>query len=559
MPAATEVHIPAWKKLGLKLKSASESSPSVPSPPSLEKRKREDVELRTDDTQFKPAKKTKKNPQPEINHDVDTPEALALPTTSTPPDKPAKRPRKSVSFTQETKIDDGESAKELYDSWVFSQKREDPSFDPLAYKQDSLKSIKPSPATVRRSSSIDQDVNDPSTISTTDLQSKFSHPASVPPQQQSKKKSKKKKKRNKSKSTLLSSTSTSTSPHPSSSSTTTTTNPPSTPPTTTNQTHPSLTYLNLHHTSSPNWKFSKRHSTHLLRHAFSLSQIPAPNTPALVAYISTLQSSSARQRIVEQAKQIEAEDEEWLAAESADFKDLHLLLDEGEEEVDVGTMDPQSRKQLFKRAVREHKTFLENMDAGEKAMRWMERVERRRRADAVLEGLEREVRVLEDVRMGKAGAGVGGWGMGAAGYGNYMRGNGVGGGIGNQMRGNHIRFGDAATPTTAPGNKAGPEQQPMAKAKGKRKRKRRTTGVPDDDSSSSSSSSSSDSDSEEEGGGGRMAVKKAKLSSSSSLGEKELPRLNGQKTMQNGNGNGKVVVDLTGLPDDETTSDSDSE
>ncbi|KAL8947854.1 MAG: hypothetical protein Q9222_005912 [Ikaeria aurantiellina] len=557
MPAVTEVHIPAWKKLGLKLKSAPESAPTVPPPlPSLrpEKRKRDDVEFRADDTQPNPTKKAKKNSQlkPKGSSDAIVPNTSS---TSIPSDKPIARPRKSVSFHPETKTDDGESAKDLYDSWVAGQKEEDPLFDPSSFNQDALRSMKAPPAGIKKSTTINQE-NDDSVTNTSQPQSNSTqHPSPPPqaPQQIQKKSKKKKKKRNKSKSTLLSSTTTSTSPHPPTS-TTTNHHSPTNPIKPTTTTHPSLHYLHQHHTSPSTWKFSKNHSSHLLRHAFSLTHIPASYTPALVAYISSLQSEGARQRLVSAAHQIITEDEEWLASASAsDFEGLNLLLGEEEEQEKSIMDDPLARKQLYLRAVREHKFFLKNMDAVEKERRWWERVERRKRADGVLAVLEKEVRWLEGMRRGGGGSGQMDW-MKMGGGGSQMGGrvNGVGGGrmegVNGGVHGNG-KSGAAPLPPTAGG----------ATNKPKRKRKRRTTGVPDDDESSSSSSSSSSSDSEEEQA--QREVKKAKIDGS----EKRVNRgaeVNGKKQMNGDgrikgqvNGNGNAVIDLT----DEVTSSSSGE
>ncbi|KAL8777203.1 MAG: hypothetical protein Q9194_002698, partial [Teloschistes cf. exilis] len=145
MPAAVEGHIPAWKRLGLKLKHASEQAAtppkaSSPAPAPHKKRKLagEEKDIPTNHASLKPAKKSKKSDdraQTATNgtHNSEPPAPLA----EVAPTKP-KAHRKSVSFAPEAKTEDGESAKDLYNSWIISQKQSDPSFDPSTYKQAAL-------------------------------------------------------------------------------------------------------------------------------------------------------------------------------------------------------------------------------------------------------------------------------------------------------------------------------------------------------------------------------------------------------------------------------------
>lgn len=101
---------PAWKRLGLKLKSGQET-PIVEAhrdiEPSTRKRKAE-----TDSTpSAKKAKKTKE------------------PAAATVPSTPTLSRKKSVTFTPETKVEDGDSIKQLFSSWVAEQKAQDPALD----------------------------------------------------------------------------------------------------------------------------------------------------------------------------------------------------------------------------------------------------------------------------------------------------------------------------------------------------------------------------------------------------------------------------------------------
>ncbi|KAI4257327.1 MAG: hypothetical protein LQ352_001677 [Teloschistes flavicans] len=460
MPAAIRGHIPAWRRLGLKLKYAPESAaplPEAPSPaPALHsKRKLTDEEngIELDHAALKPTKKSKKlhgrtqtatngtpNPEPPV------PLAEVAPSKS-------KGHRKSVSFAPETKTEDGESAKDLYKSWLISQKRSDPSFDPSTYKQDALTLITPRSIVAP---------SKPNGASITSI------PASTEVKQPARKK-KKKKTRYKSKSTLTDASSTPSStttikPFPSQF-------PKSTPP---DPNHPALTYLTLHHNSRHDWKFSKSRDSYILRHIFSLHHIPASYDPALQDYVKGCESSTTKQRLRARAREIRCEDEQWLA-DGATFenggRNHHYIVIEAdvegggteEEERAVEMDSPTTRKELFMRAVEQHKILLRaREDAREDREReevWRERVQKRRRAELVL-------CVLGDDAKTRAA-----------------------------RRNNVVDVADKSVTAGTAVN--GTKMAAAEKRTGKRKRKRRTTGVPDDESSSSSSSSSYSSSSDE--------------------------------------------------------------
>ena len=113
MPSATDnaagpaPRLPAWKRLGLKLKSAPETpTEQVQSP----KRKQSPIEI------VENVKRAKLESQ--------------TPSTTAPiPDTPRLARKKSVSFAPETKIVDGESNKQLFEGWAAQQKEQDPAFE----------------------------------------------------------------------------------------------------------------------------------------------------------------------------------------------------------------------------------------------------------------------------------------------------------------------------------------------------------------------------------------------------------------------------------------------
>lgn len=60
-------------------------------------------------------------------------------------------------------------------------------------------------------------------------------------------------------------------------------------------------YLRQYHQERDSWKFNKNHQTALLKNAFNLDAVPSSLTPALVSYISGLQGKGPRQRLIETA------------------------------------------------------------------------------------------------------------------------------------------------------------------------------------------------------------------------------------------------------------------
>ena len=298
MPSTVETvetvrrHIPAWKKLGLKLKNANDEAAYVnESQVSSENRVRkppteDQVEqaLMTPSS-TRPAKKSKTS-SPDLKKSTSTAdqkdnqldslpilqEKTALPLAL---QKAFISKRKSVSFTAQPKVEDGDSVKDLHNSWLVSQLASDPSFDPLKPGGTALKPI-------TAVSSVNPTPNVTSASNTTS-----------------------KKKRKKSKSTSLLKKS----------------KAPSITVSTVNQSSnkATLDYLKAYHTNRSNWKFSKARQTHLLRSLFpsagTLQTIPSSHLPALQAYLSGLEGQSARSRLREQALTMREEDKKWLDEE----------------------------------------------------------------------------------------------------------------------------------------------------------------------------------------------------------------------------------------------------
>lgn len=299
---ATKKHVPAWKKLGLKLKYAkaepeAEMNGSEPTVQNEKKRKLVSDETtsctKTSSKKLKP-KSSKISTSIERTAVTTSPprEASHIEQSSLSPSKSiapitpaAPRPkRKSVTFTPETKTEDGDSIKHLYNTWLASHRAVDPTFDPFAKRANqALKSVVPPAITLPSSSSAGPE----QTVKT------------------------KKKKKSKSKSTLLNKQF------------------ESKPPKSTTQTSPASiakddqirTYIKTHHLSPSNWKFSKSRQNALLRSVFSLSALPSSYDSALLSYLRGLQGDAAKSRVRKMALQVRADDEVWLKGLEPSEKD----------------------------------------------------------------------------------------------------------------------------------------------------------------------------------------------------------------------------------------------
>ena len=491
---STPKHIPAWKKIGLKLKYAKEelgeNSASKIILTNGKKRKVTTqsnfaVDVANPDSPTKKSKKSKSTTGEALaivndNATIATLSRTATATTSTIEPNAISR-RKSVAFTPETKTQDGESTQQLFQTWHANWVAEDPSFDPSTVSP-ALKLITTKPADL--------------SISGQELAKSSPPPPSSVSAPKEKKPKKPKKKKIKARPSLSSQQ-------------------------TNNQTeHPALKYLTTYHTSHKTWKFSKPHQNHLLRHLFSLTHIPSFYDTALLAYLSGLEGTSARSRIRQQAFAIRTEDAEWLASEptKADTMENETYEQCTERrrrdyEAAVVRVKERLRAQEDEREEREWE-----MLGGKEEWEW--RLKKRRRAEVVLWGVGEEADVVQEVAEPPQRsiinhvAGHGGGGQDVP----KGRGKGMGGveeisgsGIARGSQAKKLVFGDDGTvqtdgPQKVHGIQTMTEGQKSAKygagegqVKRKRKRKRRTTGVPDDDSSSDSSSSSSESEAEKVG------------------------------------------------------------
>ena len=445
MPSAVSTakkHVPAWKKLGLKLKNAKDEPAIVDGDQASPTNKKREIAIEDHSEQIAkalPSEKLIKKSKASASSSS-KPAVTVVPNTASPavahpenpnststPKKVSASKRKSVSFALHTKTEDADSNKDLYDNWLSSELTSDPSFDPSKIASPALKSITPS--------SVAEPTGNLERIST------------KTPKKRSKK----------SKSTTL--------VHPFKPSSDA--NPIAEP---SNSNKATLDYLLTYYSNRPAWKFSKIRQTQLLRSLFpppprnpssattvTTSQIPSSHLPALHAYLSGLQGRSVRQRLRAQALAVREDDEKPLADAEGDMEAVQSI---------------EKRREEYLKEVERVKALLEGVEdqrAEQDMIRdteWWDKVHRRRIAELVLWSVgEGDLpgegnRTKEEATKTNEGSAVGGQGV----------------------------------------------KRPLGKnGRPKRKRKRRTTGVPDDESSSSSGSSS-DSEDSKKGEGEKRGV-----------------------------------------------------
>ncbi|PQE04721.1 proteasome subunit alpha type 6 protein [Rutstroemia sp. NJR-2017a BBW] len=233
--------IPSWKRLGLKLKSAQKSPDQIPQLPSIESTKATET----------PDKKR----QRESEHDLSEPRPSIIGTTT-----PKLSRKKSVTFTPDTKSQDGDSIKQLFLGWVAEQKAQDEfyasvtnqAFDtPLPPKVEEQFDTT-LPESERRIKRVKKAKAEPNTQNKSAKKSKVTKP---------------------------------------------------------NTSRPFLAYLRHYHESRDTWKFNKNHQNHLLKHAFDVSVIPSDHAHLLYEYIRSLQGG-VRTRLRDAALAIKIKDQE---------------------------------------------------------------------------------------------------------------------------------------------------------------------------------------------------------------------------------------------------------
>lgn len=163
---------------------------------------------------------------------------------------------------------------------------------------------------------------------------------------------------------------------------------------------PILTYLTIYHTSPQTWKFSKPHQNQILKHLFSLEHIPSSYDTALLSYIRGLKGTSARSRVRKEALAICKEDDQWLAAEPSETEKM-----ENETITQCNARrrrDYESAVARIKQTLREKEEEREEREwelLGEKE-EWEERIRKRRRAEIMLWNVGKEEEAPEGDSVG---------------------------------------------------------------------------------------------------------------------------------------------------------------
>lgn len=331
-----EKHIPAWKKLGLKLKYAKEELSPVAIPIGIlstavnEKKRKLPLEIPADTPISKKPKKSK--PKSKTSEKDTTTDSTSSPQPLESSYHSAVTPReskqRSVSFTPATKAHDGEGLREYIKRWSASH-------------PERAENWKAREAGYFQAESGVQAEREGSAVET----------------------KRKKKKKKKSKSTTFPLTPAWRAKIP---------KEPGSGPTGT-QPAPSkaLQYLEHHQTYSSTWKFSKSRQNCLFRSLFSLLEIPSSYDSALLAYLRGLsRTAAATVRVRNLALEVRKGDEEWTKTEE-------------------GQQDGYARA-VEKMRARLRKGNLEDLDMEEgqedevKRRRWEEKLKKRRRAEVIL-------------------------------------------------------------------------------------------------------------------------------------------------------------------------------
>ncbi|PSS27528.1 hypothetical protein M430DRAFT_155231 [Amorphotheca resinae ATCC 22711] len=286
-----------------------------------------------------PAKKVKKRKHTEPSAEPITPKLTR---------------KKSVTFTPETKVEDGDSIKQLFNAWVTEQKSRDPTFQ---FSTSGQAFATPEPPKVEEQFNTEIDEKERRVKRVKKPKAETAETKDTP-----KKKSKQSK----------------------------IVKPTATPP------RPFLAYLRQYHEDRANWKFNKNHQNHLLKHIFDLNIIPSDHIHLVYAYIRGLQGG-VRTRLRDTALSIKVKDQEEGAAGFPDMDSRGSRNTETpEEKKERQQKDQEKRQQEYENCCKEYIATMTQIDASSKmgyeeglllglsdyAMK--ERVAKRTRAEQIL-------------------------------------------------------------------------------------------------------------------------------------------------------------------------------
>ncbi|KIW08745.1 uncharacterized protein PV09_00683 [Verruconis gallopava] len=269
--APNQPYIPAWKRLGLKLKNGvpangqTEASPSVDATSESKQSKRKVSDV-LDDV-------APPSSRPDVALSAE-PEASRMRGARVSDERPPKR-KKSVSFVDGTKKEDGDFNEKLLEDYVASQKG----------GQDQFSEAEIAHFTV---SAKDHSANRSSQV--------HKKTESQPKARDTKQKPKKKR-----------------------------VDPESQP----QQDLAYISYLKQYHSSRPSWKFNKNHQTKLLQNLYNMYRLPTEFDEALSLYLSGLQGDATKKRLAEAAEKIISETDKLEGADAN--MPRHSNLDEAKE------------------------------------------------------------------------------------------------------------------------------------------------------------------------------------------------------------------------------------
>ena len=257
MPSVTPpARTPAWQRLGLKLKFAQALGQTSDSPIVIEPLKRNNADT-NEHTSLKKSR-THHSPMTTTNEIV----------------TPVSARKKSVTFTPETKVEDGDSIKQLFSAWVAEQKSQDPSF--LSKSRQVFDAPEPSKVEEHIDTTLNEKQRRAKRIRRSEespIQSKEARESKPP-----------------------------TYPKPS-----------KVNKATKASTRPFLEYLKHYYETRETWKFNKNHQNHLLKNVFDVEAIPSDHAHLLYKYVQGLQGG-VRTRLRDTAFSIKVKDQEDGAA-----------------------------------------------------------------------------------------------------------------------------------------------------------------------------------------------------------------------------------------------------
>ena len=240
----TSEHVPAWKRLGLKLKNSQAVDPTA-------------GPLAVDTATA--VEKSKKRKAKDISGDAkvshDEPKAAASQLSKKKKDDPSLKRTKSVAFADGTKVEDGDSNEKLLEDFVAEQNGGDGQFTKSEVAQFTAPS-KVHPA------------NEPATkVNGTD------ETKSKDDKRAKKEKKKERKHQDNASAEPL-------------------------------QDQSYVTYLKEYHTSRATWKFNKVQQTKLIANLYNTYRIPFEVDAALSSYLSGLHGEGPRKRLADEAQKL---------------------------------------------------------------------------------------------------------------------------------------------------------------------------------------------------------------------------------------------------------------